>query len=81
MKLPSSMRIRIALDRVGEPALTQLHAMIVATPGSGKILLDFEQRDDYLVVLEPEGLGVAADKAFIERVEELVGAGTVRIIE
>ena len=81
LKLPSSMRIRIALDRVGEPALVQLHAMMVATPGSGKILLDFEQRDDYLVVLEPEGLGVAADKAFIERVEELVGAGTVRIID
>jgi DNA polymerase-3 subunit alpha len=81
LKLPSSMRIRIALDRVGEPALTQLHAMMVATPGNGKILLDFEQRDDYLVVLEPEGLGVAADKAFIERVEELVGAGAVRIIE
>ena len=81
LKLPTSMRIRIALDRVGEPAMTQLHAMMVATPGKGKILLDFEQRDDYLVVLEPEGLGVAADKAFIERVEELVGAGTVRIIE
>ncbi len=81
LKLPSSMRIRIALDQVGEPALTQLHAMMVATPGSGKILLDFEQRDDYLVVLEPDGLGVAADKAFIERVEELVGAGTVRIID
>ena len=81
LKLPSSMRIRIALDRVGEPTLTELHAMMVATPGSGKVLLDFEQRDDYLVVLEPEGLGVAADKAFIERVEELVGAGAVRIIE
>jgi DNA polymerase-3 subunit alpha len=81
LKLPSSMRIRIALDRVGEPALTELHAMMVATPGNGKILLDFEQRDDYLVVLEPEGLGVAADRAFIERVEELVGAGAVRIIE
>ncbi|MHB1958593.1 MAG: DNA polymerase III subunit alpha [Acidobacteriaceae bacterium] len=81
IKLPSSMRIRIALDRVGEPALTKLHAMMVATPGSGRILLDFERRDDYLVVLEPEGLGVAADRAFIERVEELVGAGTVRIIE
>ena len=81
LKLPSSMRIRIALDRVGEPAITQLHEIILATPGKGKILLDFEQRDDYLVVLEPEGLGVAADKAFIERVEELVGAGTVRIIE
>ena len=81
VKLPSSMRIRIALDRTTEAALSQLHGMIVATPGSGKILLDFEQKDEYLVVLEPEGLCVAADKGFVERVEELVGRGAVRIIE
>ncbi|MDR5726115.1 MAG: DNA polymerase III subunit alpha [Terriglobia bacterium] len=81
VKLPGSMRIRIALDRVSEPTLTELHAMMLATPGTGKVLLDFEQKDDYLVVLEPEGLGVAADKAFIERVEELVGVGAVRVIE
>ena len=81
IKLPSSMRIRIALDRSSEAALTQLHAMIVATPGPGKILLDFEQKDDFLVVLEPEGLSVAADKAFVERVEELMGHGAVRVIE
>jgi DNA polymerase-3 subunit alpha len=81
VKLPGSLRIRIALDRVSEPALTELHAMMLATPGTGKILLDFEQRDEYLVVLEPEGLGVAADKDFIERVEELIGAGAVRVIE
>jgi DNA polymerase-3 subunit alpha len=81
VKLPSSMRIRIALDRTSEAALSQLHGMILATPGSGKILLDFEQKDEYLVVLEPEGMGVAADKGFVERVEELVGRGAVRIIE
>ncbi|MGH9616935.1 MAG: DNA polymerase III subunit alpha, partial [Acidobacteriaceae bacterium] len=81
VKLPGSMRIRIALDRIGEPVLTELHAMMIATPGTGKILLDFEQKDDYLVVLEPEGIGVAADKAFIERVEGLVGVGSVRVIE
>lgn len=81
VKLPGSLRIRIALDRVSEPALTELHAMMLATPGTGRVLLDFEQRDEYLVVLEPEGLSVAADKDFIERVEELIGAGTVRVIE
>jgi DNA polymerase-3 subunit alpha len=81
VKLPSSMRIRIALDRTSEAALSQLHSMIVATPGTGKILLDFEQKDEYLVVLEPEGLCVAADKRFVERIEELVGHGAVRIIE
>lgn len=81
VKLPSSMRIRIPLDRSSEASLTQLHAMIVAKPGPGKILLDFEQVDDFLVVLEPEGLSVAADKGFVERVEELVGRGAVRVIE
>jgi DNA polymerase-3 subunit alpha len=80
IKLPASMRIRIPLDRSSEVVLEQLHAMMVAAPGPGKILLDLEQKDDYLVVLEPEGLGVAADRSFIERVEELVGSGAVRII-
>jgi DNA polymerase-3 subunit alpha len=80
VKLPSSMRIRIVLDHSSEAALEQLHAMIVATPGPGKILLDLEQKDEYLIVLEPEGLGVAADKAFVERVEELIGQGAVRVI-
>jgi DNA polymerase-3 subunit alpha len=80
VKLPSSMRIRIPLERSNESVLTQLHAIIQAAPGTGKILLDFEQKDEYLVVLEPEGLGVAADKGFVERVEELVGVGCVRII-
>jgi DNA polymerase-3 subunit alpha len=81
VKLPGSMRIRIPLDRIGEGELTDLHAMMLATPGKGKVLLDLEQRDEYLIVLEPEGLGVAADKGFIERVEELVGIGAVRIID
>ncbi len=80
LKLPSSMRIRIPLDRATEQALARLHAVILGAPGSGKILLDFEQADEFLVVLEPEGLGVAADKGFVERVEEVVGAGSVRII-
>jgi DNA polymerase-3 subunit alpha len=81
VKLPSSMRIRIPLDRATEVALDKLHALIKSAPGNGKLLLDFEQRDEFLVVMEPEGLGVAADRTFIEGVEELVGAGSVRIIQ
>jgi len=80
VKLPTSMRIRIPLERASESALAQLQAVILGAPGAGKLLLDFEQKDEFLVVLEPEGFGVAADKGFVERVEELVGPGSVRII-
>ena len=81
MKLPGSLRIRVSLERASEGTLQELHALFVSAPGTGKLLLDFEQKGEYLVVLEPAGLAVAADKAFIERVEELVGAGAVRVIE
>ncbi len=81
VKLPGSLRIRVAMERVTEGTLTQLHALIVATPGPGKLLLDLEQKDEFLVVLEPAGFAVSADKAFVERVEELVGVGSVRVIE
>ena len=81
VKLPGSLRIRVAMERATEVTLTQLHALIVATPGTGKLLLDLEQKGEFLVVLEPTGFAVAADKAFVERVEELVGLGSVRVIE
>jgi len=32
-------------------------------------------------VLEPQGFAVCADRLFIDRVEELVGTGGVRVIE
>ena len=81
VKLPRNLRIRVAMERATEGTLTQLHALIVATPGTGKLLLDLEQKGEFLVVLEPTGFAVAADKAFVERVEELVGLGSVRVIE
>jgi hypothetical protein len=33
------------------------------------------------VILEPEGMSVAADRDWVERVEELVGKGTVQALE
>jgi DNA polymerase-3 subunit alpha len=80
VKLPASMRIRISVDEVSEEALDQLHALFAETPGSGKILLDFERKDNYRVVLEPEGCSVAADKSFVERVERLIGPGSVLFV-
>ena len=80
VKLPSSLRIRINVERASDVTLDRLHALILGSPGSGKLLLDLEQKDEFLVVLEPTGFAVAADKLFIERVEELIGMGSVRLI-
>jgi len=51
------------------------------TPGPGKVLLDLEEPGQFCAVLEPQGLSVAADKLFIDHVEELVGLGAVRVID
>ncbi len=80
VKLPASLRIRINVERASEVTLDQLHAIILGAPGPGKLLLDLEHTDEFLVVLEPTGFAVSADKSFIERVEDLIGIGSVRLI-
>ena len=49
-------------------------------PGAGKVMLHLEMKSEYAVILELEGMSVAADRGWIERVEELVGEGTVRAL-
>jgi DNA polymerase-3 subunit alpha len=44
-------------------------------------MINLERRQEYCVMLEPEGLSVAADRGFIERVEELLGQGAVQAFE
>ena len=51
-----------------------------AAPGPGKLLVQLEKKGEYAVILEPEGLSVAADRGWVERVEELVGKGTVQAV-
>ena len=51
-----------------------------AAPGKGKLLLDLEEPGEFCAVLEPQGVDVSADRLFIDRVEELVGRGAVRVI-
>jgi len=43
-------------------------------------MLDLEEPEEFCVVLEPQGIKVAADKRFIDRVEELVGVGGVKVV-
>jgi DNA polymerase III subunit alpha len=78
VKLPTGVRIRINLERATEEMLAELRSAAAAAPGPGKVMLQLEKKGEYAVILEPEQMSVAADRGWIERVEELVGKGTVQ---
>ena len=61
--------------------LEKLQAVFLGAPGPGKLLLDLEEAGEFCAVLEPHDMSVAADRLFIDRVEELVGRGGVRVID
>ncbi len=81
IKLPQNVRIRVLLEKADEAMLGSLRAMITAAPGPGRIMINMESRGEYCVMLEPEGLSVAADRGFIERAEQLLGQGAVQAFE
>jgi len=81
IRLPQNVRIRVQLESASEAMLGSLRAMITAAPGPGRLMLNLERRGEYCVMLEPEGLSVAADRGFIERAEELLGQGAVQAFE
>ncbi len=78
VKLPAGVRIRINLDRATEELLAGLKSAAEGSPGPGKVMLHLEKKGEYAVILEPEGMSVAADRAWVERVEELMGKGSVQ---
>jgi DNA polymerase-3 subunit alpha len=80
VKLPSWVRIRINLECATEEMFVGLKSAAEAAPGPGKVMLQLEKKGEYAVILEPEGMSVAADRGWIERVEELVGRGTVQAV-
>jgi len=73
VKLPTAIRIRINMDRATEEMLAGLKGAAEAAPGPGKVMLHLEKKGEYAVILEPEGMSVAADRGWVERVEELMG--------
>jgi DNA polymerase-3 subunit alpha len=80
VKLPSGVRIRINLDRATDEMFAGLKVAADAAPGPGKVMLHLEKKGEYAVILEPEGMSVAADRGWVERVEELVGKGAVQSV-
>jgi DNA polymerase-3 subunit alpha len=81
LKLPESLRIKVPLHHPDAALLEKLHAVFLAAPGKGKLLLDLEEPGEFCAVLEPHNVTVNADRLFIDRVEELVGRGGVRVID
>ena len=80
VKLPGGVRIRINLDRATEELFAGLKIAAESAPGPGKVMLHLEKKGEYAVILEPESMSVAADRGWVERVEEIVGKGTVQAV-
>jgi DNA polymerase-3 subunit alpha len=78
VKLPAGVRIRINLERASEDTFAALKSAADAAPGPGKVMLHLERQGEYAVILEPEGMSVAADRGWVEHVEELIGRGSVQ---
>ena len=78
IKLPTGIRIRFNLDTASEALFQALKSEADAAPGPGKIMLHLEKKGEYAVVLEPAAMSVTADRAWIERVEALLGKGAVQ---
>jgi DNA polymerase-3 subunit alpha len=80
VKLPTGVRIRINLERATEETFAHLKSAADAAPGPGKVMLHLEKKGEFAVILEPEQMSVAADRCWVERVEELIGKGTVQAL-
>jgi DNA polymerase-3 subunit alpha len=80
-KLANHLRIRIPLETASEGTVDQLHVLCSERKGAAKVLFDVERQGDFMVVMEAEGYNVQPDRSFIDRVEELCGRGSVRIID
>ncbi len=81
LKLPESLRIKVPLHNPDAALLEKLHAVFLGAPGKGRLLLDLEEPGEFCAVLEPQDVLVAADRLFIDRIEDLVGRGGVRVID
>ncbi len=80
VKLPAGVRIRMNIDCASEEMFAGLKSAVDAAPGPGRVMLHLEKKGEYAVILEPEGMSVAADRGWVERVEELVGKGAVQVV-
>jgi DNA polymerase-3 subunit alpha len=80
-KLPRALRIRVPLEAASEATIDALCEICRQRKGEAKVLFDVERPGDFLAVMEAEGYNVLPDRAFIARVEELCGRGSVCIVD
>jgi DNA polymerase-3 subunit alpha len=81
VRLPKNVRIRVMLERASEATLVELRQMIAASPGPGQLMLNMEQSGEFCVMLEPMGVTVGADRAFMDQAELLLGRGMVQALD
>jgi DNA polymerase III subunit alpha len=80
-KLPSHLRIKLSLETASAATIDELHTICQERKGDARVLFDLERKGDFTVVMEAEGYNVLPDRAFINRVEELCGRGSVRVLD
>ncbi len=80
-KLARSLRIKVPVETSSKSTIDALHSICAERKGEAKVLFDLERKGDFTAVMEAEGYNVLPDRSFINRVEELCGRGSVRIID
>jgi DNA polymerase III subunit alpha len=80
VRLPTGVRLRLNLEIASEELFATLKSKIDAAPGPGKLMMHLQKKGHYEVVLEPAGMNVAADRSWVESIEELLGRGTVQVL-
>jgi len=81
LELPRSIRVRIPLETATPATVDALHNICQERKGEAKMLFDLERDGDFMVVMEAGGYNVCPDRSFRNRVEELCGPGSIRIID
>jgi len=80
VKLPSGLRLRLNLDVASEELFLQIKQLADSAPGPTKIMINLEKKGEYAVMLEPEQMSATADKAWMEKLEALIGRSAVQVL-
>jgi DNA polymerase-3 subunit alpha len=80
VKMPAGVRVRVNLDRATEEMFAELKSAAEAAPGPSKLMICLDKKGEYSVVLEPDGMNVAADRTWVSHIEEIVGKGSVQAV-
>jgi DNA polymerase-3 subunit alpha len=80
-KLPRNVRLKLSVERMSEGTVEELHSILTSHKGDARLLFDLERPGDFMVVMDAEGYNVMPDYAFVSRIEELCGKGSVKAID